>query len=323
MKLFLHPLSAISFWLATPLSPAKLKRAHARDIADFHPTEKTDNYLLEALPYLQRPVHVLVTSGRRNPKGQFRFHRLPKSWADMEFCLIAPGVYAPLPEAAFAAMGQYLTVAELVYLGGIMCGGFFFDPKRAMGITQRYPITAPCDLKGFVEGRPGFRGVVGVRPALAQIQAGAESPPEVFMRMALCLPRRYGGLAVAGAGANWSYLPSDRARAISGRGFVRPDLLFRNGSKVVAVEYDSDIVHLAREQASRDESKRLALEADGIKVVSIRPTHLADPSYMKRVAGELERYLGLRGSVEPDDFYLRQERLFHLDRRLIRFLPLA
>lgn len=154
MKLFLHPLSAISFWLATPLSPAKLKRAHARDIADFHPTEKTDNYLLEALPYLQRPVHVLVTSGRRNPKGQFRFHRLPKSWADMEFCLIAPGVYAPLPEAAFAAMGQYLTVAELVYLGGIMCGGFFFDPKRAMGITQRYPITAPCDLKGFVEGRP-------------------------------------------------------------------------------------------------------------------------------------------------------------------------
>lgn len=323
MKLFLHPLSAMSFWLTARVRPTNLKRVPSPKVAEFRPTAKTEDFLARTFPYMPGPIHVLVTEGRRNRRNQFCFHRLPKDWDDIGFCLIAPGVYAPTPEATFIAMGRYLSVPEMVYLGGALCGDFALDPARPSGVAKALPVSSPSAFGCFADAHPGFRGIVGARPALPLVQEGAESPPEVFMRMVLCLPRRYGGLAVAGAGANWSYLPSEDAQAISGRDYVRPDLLFRNGTKMVSVEYDSDSIHLVRGQASRDESKRLALESDGAKVISIRPDHLANPVYMKRVAREIERRLGFRQYPEPEDFYLKQEQLFCMDRSFSRFIVRA
>ncbi len=285
----------------------------------FAPTQKTIDYLRDSYPHIPWPFHVIVTQGRRNPTESFRFYQIPKQWSQQRFARIAPGIYAPSPEQTLASLGKSLSIHELIYLSSIFCSGFRFDPNSPFGISSRIPLTSIVKIQETLSSPSRPYGFRPLKQALPYITEGAESPPEVFMSMALSLPQKYGGSGITRSLANWTYTPSPRAQAIAGRAAVRPDITFVRNGKMVAVEYDSDSAHLSRAQAERDEAKRLALEADGMKVVSVRPGHLKRNDYMEIVAQEICFYLGIRRSKQPKSYSEQRGKLFQLDRSLSRF----
>ncbi len=101
---------------------------------------------------------------------------------------------------------------------------------------------------------------------------------------------------------------------------LRPDALASANGKLVVIEYDSDAAHLSAQQAKDDEAKRLALEADGIKVISIRPGHLKSSSYMELVALEIYAHLGVRPSAQSASYAEQRRKLFQVNRVLDRFV---
>ncbi len=320
MSIILHPLSATALWLTLDSMPASYTSCPADTATPFFATPKAADYLAQHFPYIPYPYHVLVSQGRRNATRGFRFHRLSSHWQDIPTYQVMPGLFLPSPEATLATLAPGLSFHELVYLGSCFCSSFRFNPATEAGIAPREPLTSPAKLERFVKTFPAFRGQKVLRPALPFIFEGSESPPEVFMAMIMRLPACRGGFALDEIMANLSYLPSPRALEIAKRGHLRPDLMMLSGTKLLALEYDSDSIHLSSDQAARDEAKRLALEADGFKVISIRPSHLADSHYMGQVADEIKRYFSIRIRPPADSFYQAQTQLFHMDRSLSQFL---
>lgn len=319
MKMLLHPLTAAGFWLTNAQSMSALGTCKATEMTRFAPTQKTIDYLRDSYPHIPWPFHVIVTQGRRNPTESFRFYQIPKQWSQQRFARIAPGIYTPSPEQTLASLGKHLSIHELIYLSSIFCSGFRFDPNSPFGISPRTPLTSIAKIRESLNSPSQPYGFRPLKQALSYITEGAESPPEVFMSMALSLPQKYGGSGIARSLANWTYMPSQRAQAIAGREVVRPDITFVCNGKMVAVEYDSDSAHLSRAQAERDEAKRLALEADGMKVISVRPGHLKREDYMDLVAQEICFHLDIRQSKRPECYSEQRDKLFQLDRSLSRF----
>lgn len=319
--MFLHPLTAVMYWLMLASPQTQLKTLDAAELTRFTPTGRTLSYLRASCQHIPEPYHVLIKEGRRNSVDGFCFHRLPKSWELATFYQVVPGIFAPSPEATLAFLGAHLSFHELVFLGNALCGSFGLDPQSPSGTFPRLPLTTNHCLCEYAKTHAKTTGVPALTKAAPYISEGAESPPEILMRMVLTLPLRYGGLNVPGAATNKEYAPSKRAQLISGRQSLRPDLMFSHQGKNVSVEYDSDSVHLTKEQAAKDEAKRLALEADGFKVISIRPAQLKSPAYMDRAAVEIFRHLGVRPRPKPQCFHEQQVALyasFHLLQKFVK-----
>ena len=93
------------------------------------------------------------------------------------------------------------------------------------------------------------------------------SPPEVFMRLVLGLPARLGGFGLSGSVMNKRIKPSKRAKALAGRESLVPDLYLPDCK--LDIEFDSNAEHLTARQATLDATKRMALESDGLKVITV------------------------------------------------------
>ncbi|NBJ66828.1 hypothetical protein D5273_06880 [Enterorhabdus caecimuris] len=146
----------------------------------------------------------------------------------------------------------------------------------------------------------------------------AYSPPEVFMRMVLGLPARFGGFGLTGSTANERLAPTQRAQRVAGRRTLIPDLCWPEEKLVV--EYDSNAEHLAPSQITQDAKKRLALEADGYAVVTVTTSQLASTESMETVAREIGRRLHRRLRIRASGFHRRQTELYRIGWSLDGYL---
>lgn len=319
MKVVLHPFSAICYWLTVEVLPAASVRLDGRHAKGFTPSRGVADYLRAVCPALSFPVHVLVGSGRRTARADFCFHRFPVAWQKVVFYPVASGVYVPSPAATLVGIAPLLGFEDLCFLANTLCGCFRLDPVSPSGLASREPLSVPASVGELLANNPRIRGGRSCAGVLPFVSGGADSPPEVFMKMVFSLPAHRGGLAFGDVQANRDYHPSPRGKSIAGRNVLRPDLLIAGPKGKAAIEYDSDAVHLVSSQAVRDESKRLALEADGFKVVSLRPSQLGNRLYMEKVGAELRRNLGLRPLARMDDFLEARIRLFQMSRTYARY----
>ena len=154
---------------------------------------------------------------------------------------------------------------------------------------------------------PGLRGVSAARSALRFVVDGAASPPEAFLWSLLSIPHRYGGYAIPGLAMNRRM---KRGRRIAGRETLVPDI--SHSKSRLAIEYDSNSEHLDPCQISLDASKRLALEADGFKVISVTARQLASASAMKNVAEEAGKRVGRRLRIRGKGFKDAQRKLYRV-----------
>ena len=149
-----------------------------------------------------------------------------------------------------------------------------------------------------------------MREALRFVCAEAASPPEVFMRLVLGLPARLGGFGLSGSVMNKRIKPSKRAKALAGRESLVPDLYLPDCK--LDIEFDSNAEHLTARQATLDATKRMALESDGLKVITVTTSQLASASAMRHVAQEAHARRGTRLRLRCKNFALRQKRLYQL-----------
>lgn len=317
MRVFLYGISALSYWLSIGERPQSACAVGARALRNCDPSERSVSYLADTFPQIPQPYHVLVSSQHRTPVAGAVTHVSVFAYADKPFYRIGNGVYASCPELCFVQLAHELPLHELVKVGDALCGTFVVDPDRDCGLGSRSPITTVRRIEAFVRRNAGLRGVKSARRALRLMTDGAASPPESFMRMVLGLPYRYGGYQLEGLRANYRLKPSRKARAIAARETLVPDLCSVKGR--LAIEYDSNAEHLTEIQIGKDASKRLALEADGYKVITVTKPQLADARHMRHVALEAGRRLGRRVRPQSRNFVQQNRKLFQTGWSLKRY----
>lgn len=317
MRVFLYGISALSYWLSVDKRPQLDCAVGARALRNCDPTDQSVAYLASMFPQIPQPYHVLVSSQHRAPVAEAITHGSVFAYAGKPFYRIGNGVYASCPELCFVQLANELSLHELVKVGDALCGTFAIDPHCGHGLGSRPPLTTARRIEAFVRRNPGLHGVKAARRAIRLVTDGAASPPESFMRMVLGLPYRYGGYQLEGLRANYRLKPSRKARAIARRETLVPDLCSVSGR--LAIEYDSNAEHLTEAQIGKDASKRLALEADGYKVITVTKPQLADALHMGHVAKEAGRRLGRRVRPQSRNFSQQNRKLFQAGWSLRRY----
>lgn len=310
MRIFLHGISSFSYWLTAQLNPRAGETVSAQALRDCEPTLKSLKHLSGCLPFVPRPYQVTTPSEERRVPANVVRHVCVKRPKGKAFCRVADGVYVSSPELCFIQLGCALSFHELVRAGSVLCGCFRIDPSENGKLRERSRLTTKRRMEAFVRANPGLPGIKNVRRALPWLVEGAASPPEVFLAMVLGMPFRFGGFQVEGLMANRRLVPTQKAQALARRATLVPDLLLPDTR--LAIEYDSTAEHASSRQLSRDAQKRLALEADGYKVVTVTTRQLADRAALRGIAEQIYEHVGRRLRPQSQFFDARQAQLFQM-----------
>ena len=287
MRVALYGESAFAYYLVAGDAPSAVAPPSVLD-KSCYPTQATLDYVRERMPYLTRPVHCLVPKWERCTLDDVHLH----------------GSSYPFQ------LAQSLDLLPLIQAGCFLCGTFGLDPSVPSGLMGRTPLTSPRRIGAYLERCPGHDGLARAREALRFVCAEAASPPEVFMRLVLGLPARLGGFGLSGSVMNRRIKPSKRAKALAGRESLVPDLYLPDCK--LDIEFDSNAEHLTARQATLDATKRMALESDGLKVITVTTSQLASASAMRHVAQEAHARRGTRLRLRCKNFALKQKRLYQL-----------
>lgn len=308
MRLFLYGISAFSYWLGVYARPSAAYAVGSGALVSCEPTRKSIDYLTRVLPLIPPPAHVLVSKKMKSPVPDAVAHATHFSLKGKPFLRVADGIFAACPELCFVQLARDLPFHELVKVGSALCGAFAVDPLSSNGLTRRTPITTAKRIEAFIRRNPGIRGAKAARQAVKCLAENAASPPEAFLWTVMSLPQRYGGYGIPGLELNRRITPSKRAQSLAHRKTLVPDIM--HAPSRLSIEYDSNSEHLTPEQISRDASKRLALEADGFKVITVTSRQLPDSNEMRGVAEQSCKRIGRRFQIQSKNFQAQHRRLY-------------
>lgn len=309
MRAILHGISVFSHWLTASARPDALG-AGCLTLKDCGASRSIVSYLAQSFPLIPQPYHVLVPAGVRSFLPEAVAHSSTYEYDDRSFVRIGHGVFASCPELCFVQLMQCLPFHAAVHAGNALCGTFFLDPSRLERLGSRVPLTTVQRIEGYLQQNPGLYGIQNARRVLRWVVDGVASPPESFLAMALGLDQRYGGYGVPNLVVNERIVPSKKAQGIAGRETLKPDLCCRAARLVI--EYDSNAEHLTPQQIMRDATKRLALEADGFKVITVTALQLGNRQEVRHVAEQACARMGRRLRIQSRRFEEQQARLFRM-----------
>lgn len=310
MRLVLFGISAFSYWLCAPAAPDDSRRISAKILKNCEPVVESVRYLANALPFIPRPYHVSTTSHAKRSLREAVCHLVVRAPKGKAFYRAESGVFVACPELCFVQLAQSLSFHELVRAGNVLCGNFHLDAGAAGALCRRDALTSKRRIEMFVRANPGIKGVKEARRALPWITEGAASPPEAFLAMVFGLPYRHGGFQLSDLAVNRRLHPSYKAQQIARRATLVPDILFDDAR--LAIEYDSTAEHASSSQLTRDAQKRLALEADGYKVVTVTAGQIGSTAEMRRIAEQCYRRRGKRFRPQSREFQNQQAFLFSM-----------
>lgn len=315
---FVYGLSAIAFWLTSPVGPEAFPQRGLEYAKRYSLGRSKLDDAKTLFPQAPSPFVVWAPFGASGKvRGALVRHgAIPRGMNC--FSVVSNSVCVANPAYAFIDACRMVQFHERVKLGSALISPFRVDPASPGGVASRAPIATKADLLQVAQECARMHGAPSAQEALRFIEGAASSPPEIFMRMVLCLPMARGGLGIGGLVANYPIEQSERGRAISGRRVLIPDLF--HAAARVAVEYDSDSMHLNSRQTARDNSKRLALEAMGVKVITLSTTQLRDKLYMQHVGEEIAAIAGHGLRIRAKSFSLQRDQLFSSGYSIASFI---
>lgn len=303
MRIVFYGQSAFSYWLTASSCAPPEARVGMRFLKDCEPTPDAISYLEQMFPRIPQPYHVLVDKRTKKRLREAALHLCVYRPAARSFCRIAAGVLVSSPELCLVQLARAFNFAELLFAANILCG-IFYKSAHDGSLQKRSSLTSKRKIGTFLGNNPGIPGSEAVRRVLPYVTEGVASPPEAVIAMMLGLPFRLGGFQLDEFQMNCRITPSLKARAIAGRATLVPDVLFADAR--LALEYDSTAEHTSGNQLARDSKKRLALEADGYKVITVTAGQLRSAADMQLVAREVYRHLGRRFRPRSGSFDRRQ-----------------
>lgn len=310
MKLFLESTSSLALWLTLPLRPTVDQAVGLKALDGCNPTMSSVLHASQTFPFLRLPIEVSTAPHSRPSLPLANSHCISYSFGERVYYPIAGEVHASSPELCFVQLARSLSLLPLIKAGYALCGSFYFNPCAQLALSERPPLTTPKRIEAFINRNPRLPGNVLARKALPHLARKAASPPEIFLHLLLSLPFRYGGYQLPDLCLNTRIRPSKKAQAIAGRSYLVPDIC--HTERRLAIEYDSNAEHMTPMQITRDAAKRLALEADGYKVITVTARQLVSPEKMHHIAREVAGHLGVRLRTQSEQFAPRQRELFKM-----------
>lgn len=308
MKVALFGISAFSHWMSTPAASSRNSSFDRQILKDCTANRIAADFVSERFPQIPLPLHVLMSRKAKSPVSGAIAHVSTYPYKKGSFTKIGDGTFASSPELCFTQMATQLSPTNLAHAGNALCGTFYLIPGQKGKLGSRAALTSVRKIEMFLRKNPGIYGSESARAALKWMRDGFASPPESFLWLALALDRRRGGYGLRNLLVNRRLKVSRKAAAIAGRTTLVPDLCAMD--ERIAVEYDSNAEHLSARQLTRDATKRLALESDGFKVITVTALQLGNRREIDNIAKEIYRQRGARFRNQSIHFEKEQHRLF-------------
>lgn len=304
MAIYIGHTSALEYWgFADSPESTGLLPSRTQTIADADANSDTIERLgrsSHALQLLSRPLHLLVPHDAARLTSHAAISHVARSVPPGAFLQIAPDVYMSSPEYCYLCMAGALSEARLAEVGFELCGSYALDASER-GFHNRKPLTSVAAIATFLDAAVGIRNVKKARHILRYIADNSASPRETDTTIILCFPGNLGGYAFELPALN------RLLRIADGPGRTRVvacDLLWARHH--VAIEYDSAAYHSGVADIDRDSKRRAALEAAGIKVITITRKQLASVEETHKVALALARNMGRELRPRARDFYQKR-----------------
>ena len=253
----------------------------------------------ERNPHLafDRPVHLLVKSGRKHPTPRAAFHSCASKIPSRALLRLDEKIAIASPNLALCqiASTQMDFVSLLLVLWeacGTYCTGRTGVHSGGSGLFDTKPLTNTRSLKAFCSKNSHLRGSLKIARCLRYVADGSASPRETELALYFGLPERYGGWNLGIPRMNEKVIASEKAFAIAGRRSFRCDLCWREAR--LDVEYQSKQEHQGEAMRISDSRRANALAAMGWTVIGITNNEASSLSALGTIANAIRKQLGKR-----------------------------
>ncbi|MBR3234967.1 MAG: hypothetical protein IKG11_05055 [Atopobiaceae bacterium] len=191
------------------------------------------------------------------------------------------GLYVSSPAFCLMQQASELHMINLC----MMLGRYLATKSPTMGkngqdvLEDRLPLIKEDDLYRFVKGASGARGVGQLREALRWTCAGAASPQEINLQLALSLPPSYYGFGLALPQMNYSVPLDEYAKKFYARKECRIDLCWPE--RFFGLEY---LGKDHEKQIEDDCSRHYALCTEGYELLYVTNGQLSSAVQMDYIA---------------------------------------
>ncbi|MBQ6585255.1 MAG: hypothetical protein IJH83_00420, partial [Coriobacteriales bacterium] len=216
---------------------------------------------------LALPLHVLDVRDRRNQTSCTKVHGLPEGVGSFPALVLNDGLSVVTPEVCLMQVTSGKSLVKTTSLVSEFSGNYSLTPGTESGLVMRPPLLSPQDCMAVSKRFAGCWGAKKLQCAAKHAVVNSNSPMETSDAIAMSFPYVLGGLNFPEFELNHRVDLSSEARKLVGSEFLLCDFYFPE--HCVAIEYDSDSVHLDPAQHTRDAQRRSALLAMGIQTLTL------------------------------------------------------
>lgn len=274
------------------------------------PTAAEIETLMGSCGFLSSPIHLSVAFASKRFRGKRVVCHVSPHMSELprgSFARMGKDAFLAAPSLAFVQAAEQLSFSRLIELSFELCGAYRLDPQRPGGFSSANPLTSIEALRRRTQCLQGERGANEAIRALSYALDGSASPMETKLAMLLCLPKCLGGYGLPWPQMNHRIDMSGRSRKAASKDYYACDLFWPDCQ--IAVEYDSDAFHTGSERIASDASRRNALLARGVTVITITKRQVLDKKELDRTAASLAKALGKRQRAGRQDWTSRQLQL--------------
>ncbi len=302
MKLLVSHLTALRYWrAATELEVEVAKPSYITTTRGSVASVKDAKLLAPADHGLvvndEAPCDVLVhDTANRRPAATLMPHVWSAPVPTGAFLSISDGIYVSTPEFVYIQMAGLLDEVECARLGNELCGNY--NLRRYGHFTQRTKaLTSKAKMANMVNRAKHCYGATKALAGLRWVSDGSRSPQETNVLLALCLPRRMGGMGLPLPKLNPQINLGGRLASYVKEGKYYPDLMWerRIQGKIVrvVVEYDSHEHHDEELDAEHTRIRRNEFKTVGMMVTSMNRSQMKDAESFMKAGRQVARDLGL------------------------------
>ncbi len=259
---------------------------------------------LGIVPSAKNPVDLLfATAAARNQSPLVRNHVQSHELPPGSFVRVSTHVLMASPELTFTQIASSGSMERACMLGAELCGSYTLVGSE-LRWTKRAPLTSAKAIHAHIAAREKGSLAPRVRWIANHLPDGAASSREARLVLLLSLPTSRGGYGLPAPVLNASISLGEEAYSIYPHTPCRLDLSWPEAC--FDVEYDGRD-HAMRTQ--EDYARAAALAVEGIRVMALTNTQVADVDAFDAVARHIAAQLGVRLRVRRRDFAERQAAL--------------
>ena len=222
-------------------------------------------------------------------------HKWRAPLGSKQLVAVGDGIYVCRAPVVIAQLGSSLDTIALAQVACELMGTYGLVPWAHEDVVWDVePLASYEECREYASAARALRvrGATSACDALGIAAPNSNSPRETDIAIYFLLGRPAGGAGLGGFDMNKKLAVPQEFWSLAGQRTIKPDFCWMNAK--VACEYDSDDGHLNSRQKTKDERRRVTLEAMGYKVMTLTNGILESGEALNAFTAELERQLGIR-----------------------------